>query len=337
MAVTIKDIAKRAGVSYSTVSRALNGAECVNRQKREEICRLAEEMGYIPNLAAVQLKKARSGIIGLYVEDLEHISSPFSLFSGIKTVYEVMGKEYSAVVKAINKHIPGSLNPALYDGILAFDMSEPQYAFWDEVRKKGIPLVIANQQVRYDAPIVALDQEDAIYRSMKYLLEKGHRRICILEGEPERQSTILRHAGWVRAVTEAGLEPSDFAVFDCKYSYYYASLVMPQLMENRPDAILAFNDDMACAAMNYARHFACRVPEDLSVIGFDNWNFSACEPIGLTTFDRRIDAVAKQCLSLLQRMINGEEVPAEIHYVKAEFVDRGSVAECGGQYGRITD
>lgn len=337
MAVTIKDIAKRAGVSYSTVSRALNGAECVNKNKREEICMLAKEMGYIPNLAAVQLKKAKSGIIGLYVEDLEHISSPFSLFSGIKNVYDVLGKEYSAVVKAINKHIPGTLNPALYDGIVAFDMSVPQYAFWDEVKAKGIPLVIANQQVSYDAPIVNLDQQDAIYRSMKLLLEKGHRRICILEGEPNRSSTLLRHAGWVKAVTEAGLDPADFPAYNCKYSYYYASLIMPELMKGKPDAILAFNDDMASAAINYARHFGCRVPEDMSVIGFDNWNFSACEPVGLTTFDRRIDVVARQCLSLLQRMICGEEVPAEIHYIKAEFVDRGSVAECGGQYDEITD
>ncbi len=337
MAVTIKDIAKRAGVSYSTVSRALNGVECVNEKKREEIRMLAEEMGYVPNLAAVQLKKARSGIIGLYVEDLEHISSPFSLFSGIKTVYDVLGKEYSAVVKSINKHIPGSLNPALYDGILAFDMSKPQYEFWDEVKAKGIPLVIANQQVQYDAPIVALDQEDAIYRSMKLLLEKGHRRICILEGAPERSATILRHAGWVRAVREFCLNPEDFPVFDCQYSYYYASLSMPEILRKRPDAVLAFNDDMACAAINYARHFGLRVPGDLSVVGYDNWNFNACEPIGLSTFDRQIGLIAKQCMTLLQRMICGEEIPARIHMVKAKFVDRGSVAECGGAYGRITD
>lgn len=101
-------------------------------------------------------------------------------------------------------------------------------------------------------------------------------------------------------------------------------------MKKRPDAILAFNDDMACAAINYARHFGCRVPEDLSVIGFDNWNFNACEPIGLTTFDRKIDVVAEKCLSLLKKMVGGEKVPSEIHYVKAEFVDRGSVGKCGG-------
>lgn len=337
MAVTIKDIAKKAGVSYSTVSRALNGAECVNKKKRAEICMLAKEMGYSPNPAAVHLKKAKSGIIGLYVEDLEHISSPFSMFSGIKSVYDVLGKEYSAVVKAINKHIPGSLNPALYDGVIAFDMSVPQYAFWDEVKEKGIPLVIANQQIKYDAPIVNLDQEDAIYRSMKFLLEKGHRKICVLEGEPDRGSTILRHAGWVSAVTEFGMDPAFFSVYDCKYSYYYTSLMMPELMKTKPDAILAFNDEMACAAVNYARHSGYRVPEDISVIGFDNWNSSVCEAIGLTTFDRQIDTVAKKCLSLLLKMIQGEEVPSEIHYVKAEFVDRGSVAECGGQYGRVTD
>jgi LacI family transcriptional regulator len=336
MAVTIKDIAKRAGVSFSTVSRALNGAKCVNEQKREEICRLAREMGYVPNPAAVQLKKSRSGIIGLYVENMDHISSPHSLYAGIQTVYSVLGKEYSAVVKAINDHIPGSLNGALYDGILTFEMKTPQYAFWDEARSKGIPLVIANQHVRYDAPMVVLDQEDAVYHAMCYLLDKGHRRISILEGASELTETRLRHAGWVRAVREYGLEPADFPIYNGQYDYYQTTLVIPEILEQKPSAILAFNDHMASAAINYARHFGYKVPEDISVIGFDNWNFNASEPIGLTTYDRRIDAVATKCMELLREMIQGKDISSETHYIKATLVERGSVTEYGGAYDRTT-
>jgi LacI family transcriptional regulator len=336
MAVTIKDIAKRAGVSYSTVSRALNGATCINEQKREEICRLAKEMGYVPNPAAVQLKKSKSGIIGLYVEDMERISSPHSLYAAIQTVYTVMGREYSAVVKAVNTHIPGSLSAALYDGILTFETPSPQYAFWDEARTKGIPLVIANQHISYDAPIVVLDQEDATYRAMCYLLDKGHRRICVLEGDPELTETRLRHAGWTRAVEEYGLDPSEFPIFNGQYTYYQTTLLMSQVLEQHPHAILAFNDHMASSAINYARHYGYRVPEDISVIGFDNWNFISSESIGLTTMDRRIDAVATKCMELLKEMIHGEKISSETHYVKATLVDRGSVTEFGGSYDRNT-
>jgi LacI family transcriptional regulator len=171
---------------------------------------------------------------------------------------------------------------------------------------------------------------------MCYLLDKGHRRISILEGASELTETRLRHAGWVRAVREYGLEPADFPIYNGQYDYYQTTLVIPEILEQKPSAILAFNDHMASAAINYARHFGYKVPEDISVIGFDNWNFNASEPIGLTTYDRRIDAVATKCMELLREMIQGKDISSETHYIKATLVERGSVTEYGGAYDRTT-
>ncbi|MCR5743765.1 MAG: LacI family transcriptional regulator [Lachnospiraceae bacterium] len=325
MAVTIKDIAKRAGVSYSTVSRALNGASCVNEEKKREIERIAKEMGYVPNLAAVQLKKSRSGIIGIYVQDLKYISSTYSMYPMLNAAYEALGCTYSIVVKAISKHIPGSLNPALYDGIIVMDSSADQSDFCKEVNDKGIPLVLANLPINYDAPRVVVNQEKAFYEVMKLIIEKGHKRITILEGEPERMATKLRHSGWMRAVRELDFPMENIDTYDCKFSYVVASEHMPQIMKNKPDAILSFNDEMAEAALIYLRHIHVCVPEQISVVGYDNWNIPMCDSLGLTNIDRGIGDIAKMSVELLKQMIEGKKVKNDLYYIEGKLVDRGSL------------
>jgi len=329
MAVTIKDIAKRAGVSYSTVSRALNGANCVNEEKRREIERIAKEMGYVPNLAAVQLKKSRSGIIGIYVQDLKYISSTYSMYPMLNAAYEALGCSYSIVVKAISKHIPGSLNPALYDGIIVMDASADQSQFCNEVKDKGIPLVLANLPIDYDAPRVVVNQEKAFYEVMKLIIERGHKHIAVLEGEPDRMATKLRHSGWVRAVKDMHFPMENIDIYDCRFSYFYASEKMPEIIDKHPDAILSFNDEMAQAALIYLRHMHICVPEQISVVGYDNWNIPMCDSLGLTNIDRGIGDIAKMSVELLKQMIEGKKVKNDFYYIEGSLVDRGSLGTRG--------
>ena len=116
MAVTIKDIAKKAGVSYSTVSRALNGVGGYS-ETRDRIRRLASEMGYVPNQAAIHLKKSRSYVIGLYFSTISKMTSPYVLHDVLTGVYSITGSKYNVVVKGIDMHEPGTLNPSYFDGI----------------------------------------------------------------------------------------------------------------------------------------------------------------------------------------------------------------------------
>lgn len=112
MAVTIKDIAKRAGVSYSTVSRALNDVSAGRSENKQKILEIAREMGYIPNQAAIHLKLSRSYTIGLYFSTISKMTSPFVLHDVLTGVYSVVGSKYNVVVKGIDMHEKGTLTPA---------------------------------------------------------------------------------------------------------------------------------------------------------------------------------------------------------------------------------
>ena len=152
MAVTIKDIAKKAGVSYSTVSRALNGVGAGDTEAKAKIRRLASEMGYVPNQAAIHLKKSRSYVIGLYFSTISKMTSPYVLHDVLTGVYSITGSKYNVVVKGIDMHEPGTLNPSYYDGIIVLSQKNEDMDFMNEVMAKEIPMVVICRSVDIDAP-----------------------------------------------------------------------------------------------------------------------------------------------------------------------------------------
>lgn len=193
MGVTIKDIAQKAGVSYSTVSRALNGIGSTNGDRRKRILEIAKEMGYVPNQAAIHLKLSRSYVIGLYFSTISKMTSPFVLHDVLTGVYSIVGSKYNIVVKGIDMHEAGTLNPTYYDGIIVLSQRTEDRAFMEEVLEKKIPMVVICRKVDIDALNVTTDETKAMETAMDYLIENGHRNICVIEGAPNLDSTRLRH------------------------------------------------------------------------------------------------------------------------------------------------
>jgi len=324
MAITIKDVAKRAGVSYSTVSRALNGIG-ENEEKRRRILKLAKEMGYVPNQAAINLKLSRSYVIGLYFSTISKMSSPFVLHDVLTGVYSVVGSKYNVVVKGIDMYESGTLNPSYFDGIIVLTQRNEDSAFMEEVLNKQIPMVAICRTVFVDAPNVTTDEAKAMERAMDYLIANGHTRIGVIEGVPNLDSTRLRHRGWVTSARKNGLDPEKIPYVGGTYRYASGYQGAKELLKYQPTAMLCFNDEMAFGAREAIVEAGLSVPGDVSLIGFDNWDMSGYSSMKLTTVERSMSEIAKEGTRVLLRRLEEGIVDNSRIYLNNKLIIRETV------------
>ena len=327
MAVILKDVVKEAGVSYSTVSRALNEdiEEATEKQKR--IIKIAERMGYVRNQAAVNLKLSRSYVIGLYFSTISRMSSPFVLHEVLTGVYSIVGSQYNVVVKGIDMHVPGTLNPTYYDGIIVLSQKDEDMTFMEEVLQKKIPMVVICRKVFVDAPNVTTDEEHAMEQAMDYLLENGHRRIGVIEGNHNLDSTRLRHRGWRISVRRHGLDPDKIPVISGNYRYESGYEAAKRLLDYNLTAFLCFNDEMAFGARVAIMERGLSVPDDISLIGFDNWDMSGYSSMKLTTVERSMGDIAKEGTRVLLKRLEDGIVDNRRIYLENKLIVRETVKD----------
>ncbi|MBT9776829.1 LacI family DNA-binding transcriptional regulator [Clostridium sp. MCC353] len=325
MAVTIKDVAKQAGVSYSTVSRALNDPKADKSDKKKRILRIAQEMGYVPNQAAINLKMSRSYVIGLYFSTISKMTSPFVLHDVLTGVYSVVGSKYNIVVKGIDMHEPGTLNPTYFDGIIVLSQRNEDLDFMEEVISKGIPMVVICRAVFLDVPNVTTDEAKAMEKAMDYLIENGHRRIGVIEGNSRLDSTRLRHRGWRTSMKKHGLDPDSLPVEHGTYRYASGYQAAKRLLEQDLTAILSFNDEMAFGAREAVTELGLKVPDDVSLVGFDNWDLSGYASMKLTTVERNMGEIAREGTRVLLRRLEDGIIDNRRIYLDNKLIIRETV------------
>ncbi len=327
MAVTIKDIAKRAGVSYSTVSRALNGIGAENSGRRKQILQIAEEMGYVKNQAAVNLKLSRSYVIGLYFSTISRMTSPMVLHDVLTGVYSIVGSRYNVVVKGIDMHEPGTLSPSYFDGILCLSQRNEDEDFMMEVLGKDIPMVVICRAVNMDVPNVTTDEALAMEWAMDLLIENGHTNICVIEGYQDLDSTRLRHEGWRNSARKHGLDPDKIPFVPGTYRYMSGYEGAVKLLGYHPTAFLCFNDEMAFGARQALADAGLSVPEDVSLVGFDNWDMSSYGNMRLTTVERSMSNIAKEGTRVMLRILEEGIVEKKRIYLDNRLIVRESVRD----------
>lgn len=325
MAVTIKDVAKKAGVSYSTVSRALNDPKAEKSDKKRRILKIAEEMGYVPNQAAINLKMSRSYVIGLYFSTISKMTSPFVLHDVLTGVYSVVGSKYNVVVKGIDMYEPGTLNPTYFDGIIVLSQKNEDIEFMEEVLDKNIPMVAICRAVFLDVPNVTTDEAKAMETAMDYLLENGHRRIGVIEGNSNLDSTRLRHRGWRTSMEKHGLDPDSLFVEHGTYRYASGYQAAKRLLEHDLTAILSFNDEMAFGAREAITELGLKVPDDVSLVGFDNWDLSGYASMKLTTVERSMGEIAREGTRVLLRRLEEGIIDNRRIYLENKLIIRETV------------
>lgn len=294
VAVTIKDIARQAGVSTATVSKVLNRKDSViGDETRQKVLSLARELNYTPNSLARSLVTRKSHVIGIIVPD---ILNPY--FTELVRAcddaarlrgYTTLVCNSEGIAEIETAHLT-SFGGHRVDGVLlaASDVI-PDTELLDALR---IPFVCMDREIGPVARLVATvdtDYRSGALQATRHLIEKGHTRIAFLSGAPHRSNTQIRLAGYKDALAEAGI-PFDAELIRCKeFQHRFGHQATLDLLDRTDfSAICCMNDMLAIGAMVALRERGRRVPEDCAVIGFDNIYLSPLLEHPLSTVDRRI-------------------------------------------------
>ena len=315
---TIDDVSKRAGVSRSTVSRVVADNGYVSEEKRRAIQKAIAELGYRPNTLAQALRSNRSNMIGAVVVD---VGTPYfaNMVYGLQRATRKAGKallvssgyadqdeEARAIIELVDRSC---------DGIVLYLERPLRPDVPDILRQARIPVVtIGRKDEAVARGAVTLDNFGGARAAMNFLIEQGHRRIVHLSGQAEFGDTVARLEGIAAALAEHGMSMADITVVNGIFHQDFGYSATMDLLEQGHDftAIFAGDDDMAAGVLLALRHAGKSVPDDVSVIGFDDAFHARHLWPPLTTIRQPIDEIGETAAGLLLKLL-GEPGPGTLH------------------------
>lgn len=330
--ITIKDIAQIAGVSYATVSRALSGSSEVSEQTRKRIMEICQREGYRPNSLARGLIRNKTNILGLIVPD---VSNPFfgDLVFGIENHAYKNGYTIMLCNSMFNKDETQNLFDLLVghqvDGIILAGTND-RFTSWLGNYINTIPFVLLGDTVGEPGNqfnIVSIDNQRGGYLAGKYLCELGHTKIMYLGLRTNSVTHRTRFSGFCAALYEHGLAPMVLENPSNSSSMSMGYELGKQLFGKPLDctAIFASTDSLALGVLQSSEELGISIPEDVSLIGFDNITYSALPKISLSTIDQCKQDLAENAVNLLLRVIESGEKNNDIHCIlEPKLIERKS-------------
>jgi LacI family transcriptional regulator len=342
-AVTIKHVAADVGVSLQTVSRVINNEPNVRPELKLRVQAAIAKLGYVPSIAAQRMSGSRSYLI-LALNDRARTIADWRARQGTDWVDQMLlggmlkcaEHGYRMIVELVDTHsdhVTRELLAAIAalqpDGIILTPPHSDNPHIVQLLSDQNMPFVrIGSMETGAGMPI-SMDDEGSARLATRYLAGRGHRRIGFIGGAAEYNLSGWRIEGWQAAMAEAGLategllEAGDFTYASGERA---ARRLLAQ--QPRPSAIIASNDQMALATLAVARSLDLGVPEDLSVISFDNTPPMHFTQPQLTAIDQPIAATASKAVELIIAARKGDRTPAVPTIITATLVERGSVADC---------
>lgn len=327
--VTIQDVAKTAGVSVSTVSRVLNGKVDVASDTQDRILAVIDDLGFTTNLAARSMRSHKKNLVGLIMPDIAY---PFAI--------EVMKGVNRAIAESEFDLLVYTTGDVRKSG-RAFHEQKYVSLLTNSISDGVIIVAPVAGEFNIDAPIVSIDplasnpnypavhatNYQGALEAMAYLLGLGHKRIGYISGRAELESSNRRLKGYREGLEKAGIPIDAELIASGDYTTETGVSGARQLLarDQPPTAIFASNDQMAMGVFQVAEEMGLRIPDDLSVVGFDN--ITESKYMGLTTVDQFISEMGYVATQMLIRLINGTQLEDQTYQMQTQLVIRNSCKE----------
>lgn len=328
--VTIYDIAEATGYSAPTVSKALNGQGSLSEETRQRILDKAKELGYEPNITARTLTTKKSHLIGVIYDDTGmNMGFAHPLFSPVLTRFrekiEAAGYDIIFLSRHFNMTYFSHANFRCIDGVIIINPATNTPADFQDFIKTDLPCVSTNS-VFEGIPTVITENVQSGYDAAEYLVKHGHKKIAYISAPVNGISTAPdeRFEGFKSALEHYQLYDESLYELSADWTKECGAEAFGRLIKRRKDitAVFVTNDQLAFGVYEYAKKHGIRIPEDISVIGFDDE--IASEYLGLTTFRQSTTEIADIASQLMLDQIDGKQVPPLIR-CRAEIVERESV------------
>jgi DNA-binding LacI/PurR family transcriptional regulator len=329
---TIRDVARAAGVAASTVSRYLNGQLRVSPATEAKVLEAVAELGYVPNAPARNLARRRSGVIGFVVPE---ISNPY--FGAIAD-FVVEAVERHGRLVLLCSHRSQSVRQSSYIDLLASGAIDGMLylgSFRSNERlaaaiTDGLPVVVVDEPIAGLPPVssVVMDDYAGGYQATSYLVALGHRRIAFVSGPAELGSVQERYRGYCDALRVGCIDAEGQVNLAGQFTEQFGMSALPHLLAaaQPPTAAFVASDYIALGVLSAAEMHGIRVPDDLSIVGFDDIRFSQYVRPRLTTIRSPVDRLAQQGVELLFERLQDPQAPARTQVLPVELVIRESAA-----------
>lgn len=326
MSVTIKDIAELAGVSYSTVSKALNNSPLVRPDTKAKIIQIAKEQGYEPNFAARRLVSKQSNTIGLVWPTVERVA----LSTLVTKIKEEIEKHNYSMILSIN-----SVSTAIemfkrfqVDGVIVFEETKQKV---DSTIFSKLPLVSYGTPLNTTIPFIDVNYKQAMYLAVKYLVDLGHKRISFVgDFSPVDQRQIEKYEGFLEAFEKFNLPVTQHTIVNTGgldwHDGYHATKRLLESETELPTAIIGSSYDISAGIVRSIREKDLIIPKDMSVIGYDNIPQMANLETPLTSIGPPVDVVAKEIVNSIFKLMDDQDSVPTVQTIHPELKERISCA-----------
>ncbi len=328
MKYNILDVAKKAGVSKSTVSRVLNKQPHVSEKTKEKISKAIQELDFKPNPCARSIVSGKTKTVGLLVPNLR---SPFyvEIVEGI--VDEISSQEYGLLLYKSDgkdeKLIKSVFHKGKTDGIITITPRFGEQSFVDIFQNEQPFVLINHRNTRIKAPYVCFNNYKGGYMAAKFLIDLDHREIACFTGRLTHQSTKDRFEGFKKALKDSGvpIEDSWIQSKGVHFEDSVAKIILDWVKEKKvPTAIFTYNDFTAFDVIAVLRELGFSVPGDVSVMGFDNIRMARYSRPPLTTINQSMELFGKSGAGMLLALIQGVTLEKNKITIEPEIIIRDS-------------